>query len=153
MSAESSQDRTTSPNIHSNSLANLKPAWRKGQSGNPGGFPKAERVDIAYMRLISLSPDEIANFEPKTGAEIIAFKQFVEACSNKKSLAYAQEITNRTSGVLEKKVVVKQELSDSEQIVARFIERYQSKTGVLLSREDAIERIVSYKPELADSLK
>lgn len=80
--------------------------FKVGKSGNPGGTPKAERVDIAYKKLISLSVDELATFEPKTGAELLAFRQYTKAISNgnKETLAYAQEVTNRTDGVLASKV-------------------------------------------------
>ena len=41
---------------------NLKPPWRPGQSGNPGGYSRARRRRDALMRLIDrgIADDELA---------------------------------------------------------------------------------------------
>lgn len=69
------QSESTQPHqMHPNSLANLRtaPAWEKGQSGNPGGFPQSVRYDIAYKRLSAMSDEEFAAYVPKNKAERVA---------------------------------------------------------------------------------
>jgi hypothetical protein len=115
MSLSDSQDNSSNNNSgpigqpyrHPNSLANLRPPWKKGEAPNPGGFPKSERVDVIYKRLLAMSLDELKNFEPKTGGELMAYEQFKRACGHdKKPLSYAQEITNRVDGPIVKQVNV-----------------------------------------------
>ena len=56
--------------VHPRSLRNLRPPWRKGQSGNPGGRPKTVLSDA--------SRDWLKQVDPKTGkskksnAELVA---------------------------------------------------------------------------------
>jgi hypothetical protein len=47
--------------------------FQPGQSSNPGGSPGTQvRVDVAYKKLIALSPDEFREFKPQTIAEVMA---------------------------------------------------------------------------------
>jgi hypothetical protein len=96
---------------HPNSIMSLRkhkaPHFEPGKSANPGGFPASERVDVIYKRLLAMSLDELKNFEPKTGGELMAYEQFKRACGHdKKPLSYAQEITNRVDGPIVKQVNV-----------------------------------------------
>jgi hypothetical protein len=43
-----------------------------GQSGNPGGLSKKRRISNAMERLLDLSMDELASYQPKTVAEGLA---------------------------------------------------------------------------------
>ena len=46
--------------LHANSLANLRPAWRSGQSGNPIGKPKGVRYPAEYLsELVDVPPDDL----------------------------------------------------------------------------------------------
>lgn len=87
--------------IHPNSLANLKKhAFKKGQSGNPGGQQKGVvYVAEAYKRLLALDASEIDTYKPQTVAEKIALTQIRTALANAEdSLAAAKEIADRTEG-------------------------------------------------------
>lgn len=66
------------PMIHRNSLANLRPAWRRGQSGNPAGRPKG----ISLRELIRHIADEPAPDDPrKSNAERLIETAFERAIS------------------------------------------------------------------------
>jgi uncharacterized protein DUF5681 len=48
--------------MHPNSVANLKPAWRKGQSGNPGGRPRKLPITEALASVIDQEKaEQLAN--------------------------------------------------------------------------------------------
>lgn len=90
--------------IHENSLANLN-RFQPGQSGNPGGRPKGTpSIGHAYARLLALSPAERAAYTPKDGAEEIALAQIKEAIAGE--VRAAKEITDRTDGPVERRVVI-----------------------------------------------
>jgi hypothetical protein len=68
--------------------------FRPGQSGNPGGRPKMKPITDAYRAILaSENPEE---FEPKTGAERIAFEVYQQAQEGR--LRHAKEITDRVEG-------------------------------------------------------
>src|ERR1051325_12209443 len=98
------QGKGSSPNSHA-ALARYQ--FKPGQSGNPGGMAKGTpRVDAAYKRLLTMTTEELAVWEPRNGAEILAAEQFKRACdpNAKHTLNYAERITDRTDGPLARKV-------------------------------------------------
>ena len=141
--------------IHPNSLMNLR-RFEPGQSGNPGGYPKGTpKVSVAYAKLLALTPEEIDSYQPVNVAEQIALRQIKDAQGlTKKSrpLPAAQEITDRTEGKA-KQVIETQDISEIERLIIRVQERALAQVGLELSRDQAIEQIVAYKPELAGHIK
>jgi hypothetical protein len=72
--------------------------FRPGQSGNPGGRPKYKAVSAAYRRLLEMPVEELANFKPRNGAEVLAIALFKAAAGKRASTYAAIEITNRVEG-------------------------------------------------------
>jgi hypothetical protein len=72
--------------------------FRPGQSGNPGGRPKYKAVSAAYRKLLEMPVEELANFKPRNGAEVVAFAQFKAAAGKRASTYAAIEIANRVEG-------------------------------------------------------
>ncbi len=98
------QGKGSSPNSRT---ALVRYQFKPGQSGNPGGMPKGTpRVDAAYRRLLEMTPEELAVWEPRTGAEILAAEQFKRACNPKakQTLSYAERISDRTDGPIIRKI-------------------------------------------------
>jgi hypothetical protein len=97
-----------------------------------------------------MTPKELEDFEPSNGAEIIAWGQFNTARYGKPSasLGAAREVTDRTEGKARQTVRV-DNTSDLEKLVIRVQERALAQLGLEVSREEAIARIVAYRPELA----
>jgi len=58
--------------------ANLKP-FPKGVSGNPGGKPKFAAISEAIRHMLTLSTEDLQNYQPQTVAEDIAWKQLQRA--------------------------------------------------------------------------
>jgi hypothetical protein len=88
--------------INAKSLMNLRPPWQPGVSANPGGQRKGTvYVSECYKRLILLSPEELADYEPANVAEAIALKQIRNAMGSEEALIAlpsAKEVTDRTEG-------------------------------------------------------
>jgi hypothetical protein len=102
------QGKGSNPNSHA---ALVRYQFKPGQSGNPGGSPKGTpRVDVAYKRLLAMAPEELAVWEPRSGAEILAAEQFKRACdpNAKQTLNYAERIIDRTDGPVIRKVQLSQ---------------------------------------------
>jgi hypothetical protein len=98
------QGKGSSPNSRA---ALIRTQFKPGQSGNPGGMRKGTpRVDAAYRRLLTMTPEELAVWEPRNGAEILAAEQFKRACNPnaRQTLTYAERITDRTDGPVIRKV-------------------------------------------------
>jgi hypothetical protein len=113
------QGKGSSPNSRA---ALVRTQFKPGQSGNPGGMPKGTpRVDAAYRRLLAMTPEELAVWEPRNGAEILAAEQFKRACnpSAKQTLNYAERITDRTDGPVVRKVQ-KEDITQLEAERQRF---------------------------------
>lgn len=126
--------------------------FQPGNRANPGGMPKGTpSVKRAYLKLLEMTPEKVKSFQPQNGAEMIAYKQFMESCIGKKSLGYAQEITNRVEGPIAKKIEIETNNNELERIIIRVQERILAQTGVELTREQAIERIAHYRPDLVSS--
>jgi hypothetical protein len=126
-----------------------KSRFQKGKSGNPGGLPKGvPKVSVAYQKLLRMTAEELHEFKPQTAADAIAHRQVMTAIYGEKALAAAKEITDRTEGKARQTVDLDQP-SELERLIIWVRERVMSEAGIELSREEAIERIVSYRPELA----
>ena len=125
--------------------------WQPGQSGNPGGMPKGTpKVSVAYQKLLALSAAELATFEPATVAESIALAR-IKAAQTIKGLPDTAEITDRTEGKAPQTIQVTSNV-ESERIIIRVQERFLARTGIELSRSDAIERLREIDPQLAAQL-
>jgi hypothetical protein len=121
--------------------------FKPGQSGNPGGNHRGTpKITNAYARLLKMAPDEIANFQPQNGAEVIALRQFIEAIGGDSPLRYAQEITNRTDGPVRRLDSVKEQ-TESEKERMRFeyaIDALVEKRGC--TRADAAVVLATVNP-------
>lgn len=91
--------------------------WKKGQSGNPTGRPRGQRLlSRAYKHMLAqIEPDS-----EMTYAELIAYGQIVSA-AYKGNTAAAKEIADRTEGTSPQKIKLEaegslslQSLSDEE---------------------------------------
>jgi hypothetical protein len=131
----------------------VKTQFQKGKSGNPGGLPKGvPKVSVAYQKLLRMTAEELHEFKPRTAADAIAYRQVMTAIYGEKALAAAKEITDRTEGKARQTVDLDQP-SEMERLIIRVRERVMAQTGIELSREEAIKRIVSYRPELSGSFE
>jgi Family of unknown function (DUF5681) len=140
--------------MNPNSLLNLRPPFEKGNSPNPGGRPKGSKsIRDAYDKLKALTFEEFKSYEPETVVEAIAYRQIFNAIYHpKKDLAAAVEIADRTEGRAKQSIEVSN-TGELERLIIRVQERILAQTGIELSREQAIEQIIEYRPELKDSLK
>lgn len=111
--------------INPKSLQNLRPAWQRGQSGNPHG-PKVgeEKISFAYARLLKMSAEELGEYKPKTAAEAIAYRQISTAIWDAEPLPSAKEITDRTEGKAKDRQYVFQ--LDVSKLTAEQLERIAS---------------------------
>lgn len=128
--------------------------FQKGKSGNPGGLPKGTpKISAAYARLLALTPEELKEFKPANTAEELALKQIRAALMGKPqaTLNAVKEITDRTEGKARQPLELKN-TSEVEQLIIRVQQRILASTGREVTREEAIERIVAYRPELASTL-
>jgi hypothetical protein len=113
------QGKGSNPNSRA---ALVRTKFKPGQSGNPGGAPKGTpRVDVAYKRLLAMTPEELAVWEPRNGAEIMAAEQFKRACNPtaRQTLNYAERITDRTDGPVIRKVL-REDITQLQAEKARF---------------------------------
>jgi len=61
------QGKGSSPNSRA---ALVRTQFKPGQSGNPGGSPKnTPRVDVAYKKLLAMTPEELAVWKPCNGGD------------------------------------------------------------------------------------
>jgi Family of unknown function (DUF5681) len=76
------------------SLANLKPPWPKGTSGNPAGRPKTITLSEAYRNALAQPvPNDPEN---RTFAEVIARSMVIAAA--KGDVSSAKELADRVEG-------------------------------------------------------
>jgi hypothetical protein len=123
--------------------------FKPGQSGNPGGSPKGTpRVDVAYKRLLAMTTEELAVWEPRSGAEILAAEQFKRACdpNAKQTLNYAERITDRT----DRPVIRKVQKEDTTRVQAERL-RFEAAIDALVekrrcSRSDAAIVLATINP-------
>jgi hypothetical protein len=129
--------------------------FKPGQSGNPGGnYKRTPKVSNAYARLLALTPEELDVFQPANGAEQIALKQINNARDGKPhdTLAAVKEVTDRTEGRTRQTVHI-DNTSDVEKLVIRIQERALAQLGLEVSREEAIAKIIAYRPELGTAFE
>jgi hypothetical protein len=152
--APSSQKQRTGRGSNPNSLQNLKP-FQPGHSGNPGGnYKRTPKVSNAYARLLAMTEEELQNFRPANGAEILAWQQFNNARGGKPadSLNAAREVTDRTEGRARQSIQVSN-TGELERLIIRVQERILAQTGIELTRDEAVERILAYRPELGGAIE
>jgi len=111
-------------------LENLRPAWKPGESGNPGGKPgrpKTKPITEAYkaviadrlpdhLRKVKLGQHTLELPEGSTFADLIAIGQCASAI--KGNTAAAEEIANRLEGKVAVELDVIQGVSLGERIRA-----------------------------------
>lgn len=137
--------------IHPNSLLNLRP-FEPGRSGNPGGVRKGTVfVSECYKMLMSLPLDQLQTFKPANAAEAAALRQVYTSIYGQDALSSLKEITDRLEGKAPQ-LVKREDVSQLERLIIRVQERHLAYTGNELSRDQAIEHIVAFKPELAGQL-
>ncbi|HET9530513.1 MAG TPA: DUF5681 domain-containing protein [Blastocatellia bacterium] len=75
--------------------------FKKGQSGNPKGFPRGgEKLAYALRRLLAMPLDDFDRYRPRTGAEEIAKQLIIIACEEDSPACVraAKFIADRTEG-------------------------------------------------------
>jgi hypothetical protein len=63
---------TEQPSQQGRPMPPVEHRFQPGESGNPGGLSKKRRISNAMERLLDLSMDELASYQPKTVAEGLA---------------------------------------------------------------------------------
>ena len=148
MSADNTQNQSSKYPLER--IAGLRP-FQPGQSGNPGGMPRGTpKVSVAYARLLALTPAELEAFEPSNVAEQLALAR-IRAAEGEDKPYNTAEITDRTEGKAPQRIE-HANVSDSERMIIRLQERFLARTGIELSREDAIARLADLEPTLAAQL-
>ena len=96
--------------------------------------------------------DEFDAYEPKNVAEELAMRQIELAARGGvgDSLAATREITDRTEGKAPRTVAVERR-DKLDNLIIAYQQRVLSATGEELSRTEALARLVSYRPEIADA--
>lgn len=128
--------------------------FQKGKSGNPGGLPKGTpKISNAYARLLALSPEEFKTFQPSNVAEELALEQIRRAQAGKpaETLRAIKEVTDRTEGKARQRSDFNNR-NELEKLIIRVQERIRTSTGLEVTRDEAIERITVYRPELTSTL-
>lgn len=78
---------------HPNSLKNLRPPWKKGESGHPEGRPKRPISDAYAALALEIFPGDK---QKRTFARLVAEAQFKQAIKGKTDAA--REIADRLEG-------------------------------------------------------
>lgn len=78
----------------------VRTQFKKGQSGNPKGFPRGEtKLAWALRRLLAMSCEDFDRYKPRTGAEEVARRLIITASSNGPGwLQAVRLICDRTEG-------------------------------------------------------
>ena len=116
---------------HPNSLANLRPPWKQGETPNPGGRPKGVVYPVEHLRLLADKPVE--ELEAIRGdrresvsrrAAAIMVLRMVDVDPDLQQKAFS-EVADRTSGKAVQTVQVTQVHSaDPSQILATLHQCY-----------------------------
>ena len=102
-------------------VANLKQAWKKGESGNPKGRPigSISLVEVIRRRLMELTPDKKRTFMDALGDKIISGAMAGSEASQRLILNYLE-------GMPKQGLDIKHDLKDiltQEQIDELFLRR------------------------------
>jgi hypothetical protein len=97
----------STPRISPNSLANLRPPWKPGESGNPGGKPRRKPLTDALE--LELTPEV---------CKIIAQRMVEKA--KEASVPHFSEVADRVEG----RVIQTKELTGSDGDVIRVVVEY-----------------------------
>ena len=83
MTTELSVDAPSKRTPHPNSLANLRPPWKPGESGNHVG-ERGPIVTPFMRRMADMTLEELMALEPKklTLAELIAYRMLLKAATD-----------------------------------------------------------------------
>lgn len=91
--------------MNENSLKNLRPPWRSGESGNPKGSPKGERPSTILKRYLA-----IKNRNEITKCEQIVLKLIDKAEDG--DLSAIKEVFDRVEGKPGQSITVKEKTID-----------------------------------------
>ncbi len=94
-----------------------------------------------------MTPEELAVWEPRSGAEILAAEQFKRACNPnaKLTLTYAERITDRTDGPVIRKVRHRAILSHWHLISPAFL---HSPNSLVYKMSPDIRTFVGFLPQI-----
>lgn len=79
---------------HPNSLKNLRPPWKPGESGHPEGRPTKKPITEAYTELANQPVP--GDKKKRTFAQLLALAQFQQAIKGKTDAA--REVADRIQG-------------------------------------------------------
>lgn len=129
------------------------PTWTQFKSGdawtgNPGGnYRGTPKVSNAYARLLAMTPAELESFQPANVAESIALSR-IQAAQGEDKPYNTAEITDRTEGKAKQVLEVNTGL-EHERMIIRLQERFLARTGIELSRDEAVARLAEIDPTFA----
>ena len=107
--------------------AGLRPPWKPGESGNPGGRPRRKPLSDAYSALLGQTvPPEIARqlriSEASTYAEVVAMALLKEAVKGKVNAA--AELADRVEGRVMERVQVDHRGDPLADLLSEFKREY-----------------------------
>ena len=106
------------------SLANLRPPWKKGESGNPKGRPKGSKNSFESIVRAKLAEEVPGAADGTTKLDVLA-EIFVSQLLNKKNKdAFAQFIEREWPKVSKHEVVADVELSGEMEVAAAELSRF-----------------------------
>ena len=102
-----------------------------------------------------MNPEEIRAFEPTNGAGELALARYKEARDGHSKhpllpLQAAKEITDRTEGKARAIIETKSGSDELERLIGRIQERARVQLGLELTRDEVLEQIRAYRPELVE---
>ncbi len=144
---ESTDKQSGNNDARTRSLANLKP-FKPGQSGNPKGRPKSITMSEAYRReLAKVDPNDA---QGRAFAEVLAEQMIIKARSG--DVQAIKEITDRTEGKAKQTVTLSMDKRDQLEQAVQGIIRDAEAAGVECSREEAINTLSLFRPEVSNLL-
>lgn len=106
------------------SLANLRPPWKKGESGNPKGRPKGSKNSFESIVRAKLAEEVPGAADGTTKLDVLA-EIFVSQLLNKKNKdAFAQFIEREWPKVSKHEVAADVELSGEMEVAAAELSRF-----------------------------
>lgn len=98
-------------------LKNLKPAWEKGESGNPKGLPKGQRnYATIYKEAMQILADKNASTPEKLEAEMIANGVVL---ARKGNYSFYKDTLDRLHGTATQNADIK---SDGKKLVDKVVQ-------------------------------